>query len=191
MTSMWISLMRRALGSAWKPDRVTVTVADPRALPVVFHGIRALRGDRLGFQMRFPASWLTMPFDQSDFWAQTRHEQSGPGPSTTIVDSVRQVLKPLIGDGSRLSVARAPATCRMDQRNLSRQLAAAGSSLAAIIDELYHEAACEALAGTDRPLSEIAATLGYSDATALSRAFKRWTGQTPLQYRRRHAPDAP
>ena len=186
MTSIWITLVRHAMGTKWQPDKVTVKMSNPTSLPTVFHGIRALQGDRMGFQMRFPSSWLTAPFDQTDFWAQAEHHQNAPRPSSSIVQSVRQVLKPHIGDGTRLTTERAAKICRMNQRKLARQLTDDGSSLAAIIDDLYREATAEALSQSNRPLREIASSLGYSDTTALSRSFKRWTGQTPIAFRKQN-----
>jgi AraC-like DNA-binding protein len=35
------------------------------------------------------------------------------------------------------------------------------------------------------PITEIAATLGYAETSAFSRAFRRWSGVTPIQRRRR------
>jgi AraC-like DNA-binding protein len=43
--------------------------------------------------------------------------------------------------------------------------------------------ACRALSATDAPLSEIAASLGFSDQSHMGRHFKRLTGVTPAQYR--------
>ncbi len=43
------------------------------------------------------------------------------------------------------------------------------------------------LANSNRKISEIAAMLGYADSTVFSHAFKRWTGISPSQYRRRFA----
>jgi AraC-like DNA-binding protein len=34
-------------------------------------------------------------------------------------------------------------------------------------------------------LTEIAFLLGYSEVSAFNRAFKRWTGQSPMVYRRK------
>ena len=45
------------------------------------------------------------------------------------------------------------------------------------------EAACRALSATDAPLSEIAASLGFSDQSHMGKHFKRLTGFTPAQYR--------
>ncbi|WP_288404882.1 AraC family transcriptional regulator, partial [uncultured Acinetobacter sp.] len=41
-----------------------------------------------------------------------------------------------------------------------------------------------------RRLSEIAELLGYADQSAFGRAFKRWTGETPKQFRERHRVDS-
>ena len=41
-----------------------------------------------------------------------------------------------------------------------------------------------------RRLSEIAELLGYADQSAFGRAFKRWTGETPKQFRERHRIDS-
>jgi AraC-like DNA-binding protein len=42
------------------------------------------------------------------------------------------------------------------------------------------------LADTDLRLEQIAYLIGYSEPAALVRAFKRWTGTTPMQYRKKH-----
>jgi len=40
------------------------------------------------------------------------------------------------------------------------------------------------LKDSENTQTEIAFLLGYSEVSAFSRAFKRWTGTTPLDYRR-------
>jgi len=187
MVALWIKLLRQALGAAWKPDKVTAVVSAPEALPEVFHGISILRGDRMGFQIRFPSSWLSIPFNETGFWEHVEQEQGITGYSTSIVESVRQVLRPHVGVGTHLTVERAAMICRVKKRKLSMQLAASQSSLASIIDGLNPEHVIEDLVGSQYSLQEITASLGYSDTTAFSRAFKRWTGLTPLECRRQHS----
>ncbi len=48
------------------------------------------------------------------------------------------------------------------------------------------EVAIDALLQADRSIDAIAASVGYSDPTAFSRAFKRWTGDSPRAYRKNH-----
>jgi AraC-like DNA-binding protein len=67
-------------------------------------------------------------------------------------------------------------------RTLRRRLASLKLSLFTIIEQARTELACEALAGS-APIKEIADRLGFSEVSAFHRAFKRWTGMTPGQYR--------
>jgi AraC-like DNA-binding protein len=46
-----------------------------------------------------------------------------------------------------------------------------------------YEIARQLLEGTRLPLAEIAATLGYSDPSAFTRAFRRWSGHAPAAWR--------
>ncbi|HLL13953.1 MAG TPA: AraC family transcriptional regulator [Pyrinomonadaceae bacterium] len=57
------------------------------------------------------------------------------------------------------------------------------TTLGEYVRRLRVEAACRALSATDARLSEIAASLGFSDQSHLGRQFKRLTGLTPAQYR--------
>jgi AraC family transcriptional regulator len=57
------------------------------------------------------------------------------------------------------------------------------TTLGAYVRKLRVEAACRAISATDAPLSEVAASLGFSDQSHMGRHFKRLTGLTPAQYR--------
>jgi AraC-like DNA-binding protein len=67
-------------------------------------------------------------------------------------------------------------------RTLKRKLAEEASSYSALLDEHRRLRALELLR-SDRSLDEIAERLGYSDATNVARAFRRWTGRTPSELR--------
>ena len=53
----------------------------------------------------------------------------------------------------------------------------------AIANEIRFEIARQLLTDTQVPLAQIAAALGYSEASAFTRAFRRWSGQTPKTWR--------
>ena len=73
---------------------------------------------------------------------------------------------------------------RMSARTLSRRLADEGTSHKAILDELRADLARRYLEDAELAISEVAFLLGFSEPSAFHRAFKRWTGQTPSQFRK-------
>jgi len=81
----------------------------------------------------------------------------------------------------------APALARglgMGVRTLQRRVTELGTSVRAVVDEVRATTARQMLADPDASLLEIALALGYSTESAFRRAFRRWTGQSPGQYRR-------
>jgi AraC-like DNA-binding protein len=71
----------------------------------------------------------------------------------------------------------------MSQRTLQRRLASAGTSFGDVLDTTRRDLAFHHLANPDRQISEIAYLLGFAEAASFNRAFRRWAGQTPSEYR--------
>jgi AraC-like DNA-binding protein len=69
----------------------------------------------------------------------------------------------------------------MHRCTLSGRLKGSGLGYQAITNEIRFEIARQWLQHTTVPLGEIAAALGYSEASAFTRAFRRWSGQTPTR----------
>lgn len=76
----------------------------------------------------------------------------------------------------------------LSPRTLHRRLEEEGGSLRAIRENLRHELAVEWLTKTERPVSRIAADLGYADAAAFYRAFRQWERSGPRDFRNRARP---
>ncbi|MDR6178005.1 MULTISPECIES: AraC family transcriptional regulator [unclassified Pseudomonas] len=72
----------------------------------------------------------------------------------------------------------APATLR-------RQLAASGQTYQGLKDERRCRLACRQLDQGALPLDELALRLGFADPRSFQRAFRKWTGLSPLGYRQR------
>ena len=68
-----------------------------------------------------------------------------------------------------------------------RRLAQEGSSYQKIKDTVRVDMVTELLANPDLAIAEIADRAGFTEPAALSRAFKKWTGETPAQYREKKA----
>lgn len=71
----------------------------------------------------------------------------------------------------------------VSDRTLRRRLQAQDTSFRALRDGTRYERARDLLAHTAMTVAEVAAAVGYSDARAFRRAFKRWSGQLPAAFR--------
>jgi AraC-like DNA-binding protein len=79
---------------------------------------------------------------------------------------------------------------RVSPRTLRRKLAAEGVTFAGILEDLRFALAKYYLAEQDLSISRIAWLLGYTEVSAFSHAFRRWTGRTPRADRSRRRPAA-
>ena len=73
----------------------------------------------------------------------------------------------------------------MSERTLQRRLAEQGESFQALTDQARHAAAASLLRSQAYSVVEVAFITGFADQSAFTRAFKRWTGETPAAFRRR------
>jgi len=71
----------------------------------------------------------------------------------------------------------------MSLRNLQRKLKSEDNSFKNILDETRSELSKQYLRGSDRPIIEVGFLLGFSEPSNFARAFRRWTGVSPVQYR--------
>jgi AraC-like DNA-binding protein len=69
------------------------------------------------------------------------------------------------------------------KRTLQRTLRAEGTSYSALVDKVRCHAALSQLRDSGSSLIEVAHRLGYSEHSAFTRAFRRWTGVSPREYR--------
>lgn len=84
------------------------------------------------------------------------------------------------GDPSLEGVARVMGT---SARTLQRRLEELGFSFQALADEVRDATARLYLEQPDIAIAEVAFLLGFADASTFTRAFKRWTGETPARWR--------
>jgi len=100
----------------------------------------------------------------------------------SLASLVRRILQQAIptGDASAEGVARA---LRMSRRTMTRRLERERTTFQAELDAARRKLATDHLRDGRAPLTEIAFLSGFSHVESFHRAFKRWTGQTPLAYR--------
>ncbi len=95
-----------------------------------------------------------------------------------------QELGGLLEQGN-VSLDALSARLGLAPRALRTKLAAAGTSFKTMVAAYRARLARRLLARTNEPLDQIIYLTGFSEPAAFTRAFKRWTGETPTAYRRR------
>jgi len=101
-----------------------------------------------------------------------------------LVAQVRTAAMQAMATG-QLSVAGVARRLGIAPRTLQRRLADEhGTSFQAVIDELREQLARQWLGERGLAVAEVAFSLGFADQSAFHRAFVRWTGVTPGQFRR-------
>jgi AraC-like DNA-binding protein len=104
--------------------------------------------------------------------------------SKTIRGRVESLLMPMLHTGEA-SVDVIAGKMGVSRPTLFRRLKEEGTTFKQVLDELRHRLALYYLNGKKVSVNEVAYLVGFSDAAAFSRAFKRWTGRSPRAARTR------
>lgn len=178
-----LSLLIRGAATAWDPDRVRVKVCDPKALPEDYLGVRVVTGDRLGMSVEFPSDWLLLPLDLSRFINKDLTVRINPDRPRDFIAALRSLLV-LHLDQPELNVDSVAELFGISRQSLQRLARSNGTTLLKEITALKKDRACHDLAKTKKPVSEIAASVGFRSVVSFSRAFKAWTDLSPSEYRK-------
>jgi len=103
-----------------------------------------------------------------------------------LLAAIRKSIVESMGEGN-LKLARVTKTLSLSPRTLERRLKEHGVSFKQVVDDTRRRLALDYLLDRSHTLTEIAFLLGYSEVSVFNRAFKRWTGSTPLKYRNKTA----
>lgn len=158
---------------------------------------RYLRFAQPATQVVFPARVLTLPLHGADPTLGAvllRHAEEllakQPRQAETWADRVRGLVYERFSR-EEIRLETLAKQLGVSARSLQRRLSDEGTSLAAIEDEVRQALARRYVADPTLGLAEVAYLLNFRDLSGLYRAFRRWTGKTPVEYRREHAPAHP
>lgn len=96
-------------------------------------------------------------------------------------------VKRLLAEELKQGEPRAPLVARklgMSERSLQRRLQEEGTSFAELLDSVRKTYAESWLRDASLSIGEVGFLLGYAEPSVFHRAFRRWTGLTPAQFRR-------
>jgi AraC-like DNA-binding protein len=185
-----VMLCHKLTGVDWVPDEIGFHHPRPANTSEHERIFRApVSFDRPANEMIFDRSYLDLPLtggDQGLASVLDRHaslllaELPKPG---RLTDEVRRLLgDSLKGGGPGLDVLT--RRLGMTGRTLQRKLKEEGATYQNLVDEVRCELSKRYLQKSGMAIGEIAYSVGFSETSAFNRAFKRWTGMTPKEYRR-------
>jgi AraC-like DNA-binding protein len=106
-------------------------------------------------------------------------------PEASFIDRVQEALSAGLLTATTTETAVAERL-GVTVRTLHRRLAASQSSFRHLHNELLRSRAEQLLREPRLPIAEVSYLLGYAEPSNFHRAFRRWTGVTPAQWRSRH-----
>lgn len=183
-----LRVLRRLIGPDWQPRYVRFGHAEPRDT--------AEHRRLLGVPMRF-----LQPIAMAFVFDADVLERSVPGADRRLLPIIERHLQELVAgtpsmlDDVRHGIAEAlcdgAPTIRVvakrlgtSVRTLQRRLGAEGAVFTMLVDDVRRDVAMRYLADGKANLTDIAFLTGYSELSAFGRAFRRWTGSTPLAVRK-------
>ncbi len=185
--ALLLTLLSQALGESWQGRHVIAKLCDPDALPEAYLGVRTASTDTFGPSVSFPCSWLIHPLAMRKTRIYNSDELRKAQIPSRWIGAFRQILQRHIHEFD-LTTERVAEICGYSKRTLARKLQAHSTSIQSEVANMRKVRAEQELTNSNRKIAEIAAMLGYADATVFSHAFKRWTGVSPSQYRLKNSP---
>jgi AraC-like DNA-binding protein len=182
-----VNALRSLGGSEWNPIEVFLPRAPPAdSEPYRRHFHAPVRFNQESATILLKAQDLGLRIAGSDpmmrVLLEERIQQLKGAQGCEFSDDIRRLLRIRLTN-NRCSAEDIADLLAMHRRTLSRRLKGSGIGYRAITNEIRFEIARQLLQDTHVSLAQIAAALGYSEASAFTRAFRRWSGQTPTTWR--------
>ncbi|MBV2131743.1 AraC family transcriptional regulator [Pseudomonas sp. MAP12] len=179
------NIMRKISHVEWTPDAVYFShrpPKDPQAHSRFFGAPCHFNSPRAEFQ--FPLATLSAPNASmcadsicvSDIAQVTMSELDW-------LEKARRFAHSLVASGN-CGQNHIAAALGISVRTMNRRLEQAGVSYFEILDNARYSVSRKLIRETDMTLKEIAKALSYTDASSFTRAFRRWSGVSPEQWRK-------
>lgn len=188
--SLLLSLARAGgfiTGTSLDQGEIHVDYPEPHYYQDIRHRLPPMRFNRPANQLRFPREFLDKPLVMADPVAarlaldQLEREMAMLESQQDILAKVRAILSHQPGHYPDLETVAEKLF--MSSRTLKRRLQQHQASFQQLLDEIRRRDAVRLLENSRLTVEQIAQHLGYSDPANFTRAFRKWTGATPSQYR--------
>jgi AraC-like DNA-binding protein len=183
-------IMRNLCGEDWNPTKVLLSRPPPRDPAPYDSFFKApIRFNATGSAVVFPARWLQHKLPSHDLllfdYLERKAAELHRDKALDLVSQLHRFLRIALVTQD-CSASAAAQHLGIHERTLNRRLQEQGTTFRDEVNEVRYAMAQSFLANSEASNAEIALALGYTDATTFGHAFKRWSGMTPAQWRKRH-----
>ncbi len=185
------NILRALCGPRFKLRAVTFSFRSPADASLFRKFFNApVRFNAERSALAFDAQWLYRPIEGADAYIRglldAKLKDAVAERREGFDERAQRVVRTLLASG-RCGEDDAARAFGMSRRSLARRLGNSGSSFRSVVDAARFDAARVILESSEVTIVEVAARVGYSDASAFARAFRRWSGTSPALWRRRNA----
>lgn len=176
--------------SGWASE-IWVPYPEPAAYARYQHRLPRFRFKQAAAQIRFPVHLLDAPIATADAGsvqlAIERCEQELAQRAGKPSVSTQVLARLLCREGRYPDINAMASQLLMSQRTLKRRLQEEGRSFQTLLDQVRHQDSLRLLANPDLAIKQVAQAVGYTDPANFSRAFAKWTGMPPRDWRQENA----
>lgn len=190
------STLRQLTGQSLFPKRVHFPHAEPEGTTRHRALFRCkLVWSSLRVELHYPRAILDYPLVRADshlfrYLARRAEELHAGLPSETLTRRVRQLIEEGLAHGEP-DMSEVSRKLALSARTLQRRLSQEATGFAELLDDVRRERALLLLDDSSLTVSQVSFLLGYSEPAAFFRAFRRWTGATPQDFREARAGEEP
>lgn len=181
------NIVRDLCGSDWVSVEVRFAHRKPEDVAPFRRFFQVpLRFDAEQYAVVFSATWLNHHLVDTNpeilRLLQREIRQLDQPQNENFLDQVRALLRTTLVTGQS-SADQVAELFSMHRRTLNRRLNELGTNFQKVADEIRFEIARQLLEDSAMEIIQIASFLGYSNASAFTRAFRRWSSLTPSNWR--------
>lgn len=190
-----LNILRDLCGPGFVPTVVTFASRGPTNLKALHRFFRApLQFDSDESAVVFERHWLDRPLPHVDLRIRRQVEAEVRKQRRAMIADLPATVRLLVRKQlhvGEVSMDRVAGRLGMHRRSLDRHLERHGVSYRELKDSVQSLMACQLLLETQMQVQHVAEALLFSSAANFATAFRRWTGVTPSEYRRRAAGQPP
>lgn len=185
------NLLRSMCGDSWAPTEVRFSQSQPSDIKPYISFFRApLIFDSEEDALVFSDQWLKRHLTGADIEkhhiAMNRLANIQNAQEIGFIEKVYFVLRPMIVS-QHCSLEALGKALSLHPRTLNRRFRDHGTSYRELVGKIRFEVARQLLMNTSMSIIKISTTLGYADPSVFTRAFRRWSGIPPSDWRMRNS----